>query len=151
MITKHTGLLVSGGYTLVDCYDDGKRGGNGELQYRIYLFTKIKKAKRISYISPYVRFQYLESTLGYYELDHISNEFYFINQPDVYVSSYSAGLLVGYKWIFNSQLIVDAYIGVGGQQSYYTGKKTEPGMDLRYYGYVSGFVPKIGIQFGYKF
>ena len=46
LLSKKIGLLLSIGYTFVDSYDDGKKGGNGELQFKIYLSDTKNKARK---------------------------------------------------------------------------------------------------------
>ncbi|MFA5772989.1 MAG: hypothetical protein WC974_09690 [Thermoplasmata archaeon] len=151
LLSNKIGLLLSSGCTLVSGYDDGKRGGNGEIQFRIYLSDTKNKARKLFYFSPYARFQYIESTLGYYQWNNDNKEYYFIDLPDVYVSSYTGGLLIGFKWVLNTRLSIDTYIGGGMQISQFNGEKVFPTMDIRYYGYYTGPIPKLGIQFGYNF
>jgi len=150
-LSNKIGILLSGGYTFVGGYDDGKRGGNGELQFRIYLSDTKNKARKLFYFSPYARFQYIESTWDYYQWNNVNQEYYFIDQPDIYVSSYTGGLLIGFKWVLNTRLSIDTYIGGGMQISQFNGEKVFPTTDIRYYGYYTGPIPKIGIQFGYNF
>lgn len=151
LLSKKTGLLFSSGYTLVDSYDDGKKGGNGEIHLRIYLSDMENKTRRLFYFSPYARFQYIESTLGYYEWDKANRKYYFVDQPDSYVSSYSGGLLIGFKWITKTRLTIDAYLGGGMQLSKLNGKNIISSGFGDYYGYYTGTIPKIGVQFGYDF
>lgn len=151
LLTKKIGLLFSIGYTLVDGYGDGKKGGNGELQFRIYLSDKKTRTRNLFYFSPYARFQYIESTLGYYRRNYVYQEYYFVDQPDVCVSSYTGGLLIGFKWVLNTRLTIDTYIGGGMQISQYKGEKVSQTMDMTYYGYYTGPIPKLGLQFGYNF
>ena len=150
-LSNKVGLLFSGGYTFLDCYDDGKRGGNGEIQLRIYLTDTQNKARRLFYLCPYTRFQYIESTLGIYMWDNDKQEYYYVDLPDVYVSSYAGGLLFGFKWIYRTHLTIDINIGGGVQYSELDGEKVHPVMDVRAYGYYNGLLPKLGIQFGYNF
>lgn len=150
-ISNKIGILLSGGFTFVGNYDDGKRGGNGELQIRIYLFNIKHKARKLFYFCPFTKFQYIESTLGYYQKNNNNQEYYFIDQPDVYINSYSGGILIGFKWILNTRLAIDTYIGGGLQISQFNGEKAFPEMDIRNYGYYTGPIPKLGIQFGYNF
>ncbi len=145
------GLLFSGGYTLVDCYEDGKKGGSGEIHLRFYLTDTENKTRRLFYFSPYLKYQYIETISGYYLWDYDKNEYYFIDKHESYVSSYSGGLLIGLKWIFQTQLTFDLYIGGGIQYSDIKGEHRGSSGLGDYYGNYTGPLPKLGIQFGYNF
>lgn len=139
------GVLVNAGYTLVGTNDDGKRGGNGEVQFRYYFVERNGKTNWSFYIAPYAKFNYMESTWGY---DNSQPDF---SYRDIYVSSYNGGLLYGVKWTFKNRFAIDLYIGGGVQKSKINGELPSPHMDVRYYGAITGFVPKFGFQFGYNF
>lgn len=143
--TSAIGVLFSGGYTLVATDDDGKRGGNGEVQFRYYFVGRNGKANCSFYIAPYAKFNYLESTWGF-DTDQSG-----LSYKDIYVSAYSGGLLYGVKWSFKNRFTIDLNIGGGVQKSFINGELPSPHMDVRYYGAITGFVPKLGFQFGYNF
>ena len=139
------GVLFSGGYTLVTTDDDGKRGANGEVQFRYYFVGRNGKANCSFYIAPYAKFNYLEST-WVFDTDQSG-----LSYKDIYVSAYSGGLLYGVKWSFKNRFTIDLNIGGGVQKSFINGELPSPHMDVRYYGAITGFVPKLGFQFGYNF
>jgi hypothetical protein len=139
------GVLFSGGYTLVANNDDGKRGGNGEVQFRYYFVERNGKTNCSFYIAPYAKFNYMESTWW------VENNQSDLIYKDIYVSAYNGGLLYGVKWMFKNRFTFDMYIGGGVQKSKINGEVLSPRKDVRYYGAITGFVPKFGFQFGYNF
>lgn len=140
------GVLFSGGYTLVATDDDdSKRGGNGEVQFRYYFVERNGKTNCSFYVAPYAKFNYMETTWGYV------NDQSDLNFKQIFINSYNGGLLYGVKWIFKNRLVFDLYIGGGMQKSFINGELPSPHMDVRYYGAITGFVPKLGFQFGYNF
>lgn len=150
-LSNNVGLLLSTGYTLVDSYDDGKRGGNGEIQLRIYLSDTQNKTRRLFYFSTYVRYQYIETTPGIYLWNEVKQEYYFKDIPNSYINSYSSGLLIGLKWIFQTRLTFDIYIGGGMQFSNVKGEQIPSNGYGDYVGNYTGPLPKLGLQFGYNF
>lgn len=151
LLSNKIGLLLNTGYTFVDSYDDGKRGGNGEIHLRFYLTDTENKSRRLFYFSTYARYQYIETTPGIYLWNQVNQEYYFIDIPNSYINSYSGGLLIGLKWLFKNRLTFDMCIGGGMQYSDVKGEQIPSNGYGDYVGNYTGTLPKLGLQFGYNF
>jgi len=157
LFDNNTSLVVNGGMILKQTSDEEKIGGEGELQYRLYLRHNYKKEPSLAfngiYTGPYVFYKYLDKTNNsiYYDYDYNTNFGAKIYTKTNYnYSTIGAGVLFGMKFIIAHRISVD--ISLGGGLKY---TDTHPDLTNYYYDIYSdaytGIAPRGKITFGIRF
>ena len=143
-VKEDIGLQLNLGYTNVDNYNR-REGVNAEFQLKYYLFEWLRRnsAQKI-YFAPYAGYKNMNVDIDdyYWEEDN-----YIENIRSEHVQAINAGIVVGYKFILNRRLILDAYFGGGIRKANDIEEYWEDIFDPSY----NGIAPRVGLDIGFNF
>jgi hypothetical protein len=113
-ISGNKSIQLFGAVTAADqsnSYDNIKSnvlGGSGEVQFRIYVIpNKYKNTLSGLYAAPFGKFQYLK-----FHIEKNYNNFITL-EPDFYLKSWNAGVILGYQFVIKDVFIMDFFAGGG--------------------------------------
>ncbi len=155
LFNNNTGLVVNGGIILKQTSSEDKIGGEGELQYRIYMRPNYKKEPGFSfngiYTGPYIFYKYLDKTTRYYDWIYSTNGgSYGVNSyNNSNYSTIGAGVLVGMKFIIAHRISIDLNLG-GGIKYTDTHPKTQNSYNIFSDSY-TGIAPRGKLTLGLRF
>lgn len=155
LFKNNTGLVVNGGMILKQTSSEEKLGGEGELQYRLYMRPNYKKEPGFSfngiYTGPYIFYKYLDKTNYDYNTYYYSNwSSYVDNSVNANYSTIGVGVIVGMKFIIAHRISIDLNVGGGLKYTDTHPSNASTGSSVFNEGY-TGVAPRGKITFGLRF
>lgn len=155
LFKNNTGLVVNGGMILKQTSSEEKLGGEGELQYRLYMRPNYKKEPGFSfngiYTGPYIFYKYLDKTNYDYNTYYYSNSSSYVdNSVNANYSTIGVGVIVGMKFIIAHRISIDLNVGGGLKYTDTHPSNAATGSSVFDEGY-TGVAPRGKITFGLRF
>lgn len=162
LFKNNTGLVVNGGMILKQTSSEEKLGGEGELQYRLYMRPNYKKEPGFSfngiYTGPYIFYKYLDKTnyssyYNYYDSNsgsYIDNPVLVNSHKNANYSTVGVGVIVGMKFIIAHRISIDLNVGGGLKYTDTHPSNAATGSSVFDEGY-TGVAPRGKITFGLRF
>lgn len=152
-LSNSNSIAIMGGATLSNTFDIDKKGGNGEIQYRVNLSKKLDRISKNNffYFAPYLLQKYIQITTKDYNYYYNDNNYG--KKTTNTIVSYSGGMLLGIRLTNSSnRLAFNAFAGGGMKYSEISG--TDSGRNYNNGIWDIGFtgvVPRVGFQVGISF
>ncbi len=157
LFNNNTGVVVNGGMILKQTSSEDKIGGEGELQYRLYMRPNYRREPGFSfngiYTGPYVFYRYLDKTTTSTRYNYDYNTGYQTVVTTVESANYStigAGVLVGMKFIIAHRISIDMNVGGGLKYTDIHPETSKVSSDIFSDGY-TGVAPRAKLTFGLRF
>ena len=153
LFDNNTGIVINGGMILKQTSYEEKLGGEGELQYRLYMRPNYTKEPGFSfngiYTGPYVFYKYLDKTT-YNQYYNSNSGQYVTTKTNANYSTIGAGVLVGMKFVIAHRITIDINVGGGLKYTDTHPETTKVSSDVFSDGY-TGVAPRGRVTFGLRF